>query len=243
MGRLNVTANRSLQDAPEDGKPSVAELLDLLVETVTRYFQLCDIVEGVRVLPPVLLRPHGAISEWKDSRDKLKRELEHASHVEGLGTLRRFAGYFASDALGPNAPRVVPKRYGHLSTQPDKSLEEGLFVENLGGPARSILVQPFKLGYRTVKFTGPEVSQLKREDGERFFEVGVEGPPHHTSLDLFPSFREWQQEHGDLSLETVGTIAYADFDGGRYETLYRVGVDVLSSDGGMVVEFIEQRRV
>ncbi len=74
MGQLNVAANRSLQDAPEDGKPSVDDLVELLIDTVSRYFQLCDVIDGVRVIPPALLQPHPAIAEWKEAKEKLKRE-------------------------------------------------------------------------------------------------------------------------------------------------------------------------
>jgi hypothetical protein len=94
-----------------------------------------------------------------------------------------------------------------------------------------------------VKFDAPELTQLKQGDGERFWCVGVEWPPHCVQGTLFHSFREWQEEHDDLTLETVGVITYTDFAGNRYETHYRIGVDVLNTDGSMVVEFLEQRQI
>ena len=62
-------------------------------------------------------------------------------------------------------------------------------------------------------------------------------------MTLFEPFREWQQEIGDIAREVVGVISYTDFDSHQYETLYRLGVDVLNSDAGMVVEFLAQRQI
>ncbi len=84
---------------------------------------------------------------------------------------------------------------------------------------------------------------MRREDGERFLDVTIERASHDISVDLAESLRDWQQEIGDPKRETVGVITYTDFDGRRYESYYRLGIDVQNRDAGIVVEFLEQRRM
>ena len=61
-------------------------------------------------------------------------------------------------------------------------------------------------------------------------------------MTLFHPFRAWQQNIGDLSREATGRVTYKDVHGCTYETIYQIGVDVLNSDGGMVVRFVGSKK-
>ena len=136
-------------------------------------------------------------------------------------------------------PKVIPVKYGKANQH--ELGNEGLFLKNLGEPAVDIVVHPFELGARTVTFSGPEVPYLDTGD-TRFLAVAVETQPHSFSTDLFSPFRDWQREVGDLSREATGRVTYKDVHGYTYETIYQIGVDVLNSDGGMVVRFVGSKK-
>jgi len=237
---LNVAANRSLQDAPEEDKLSVDMLVDKLVNAVSIHFRLWRALEGLTLVPDVLLARLPELARARDVREQLKSELRTSAHADGFGAIRHLSEHLRPSGIPPTAPRIVPVRYGRMSRQ---RAEEGLFLANLGDPARSVVAQQVRLGKQIVTFDGPEIAQLRREDGERFVDVTIERAPNDISIDLSESFRDWQQELGDLTRETVGVITYMDFEGRRYETYYRIGIDVQNRDGGMVVEFIEQRQL
>lgn len=242
VGRLNVACGRSLQDAPEDSKLSIEALAAVLVETSYLVFRLRHLLDDLHFVPDVLLKATPIeVTEAEAVTERLKAELRDMGYISGLDGMKRLSPWLNPLTIPPNAPRLVPVRYGYrVQSSPS---EEGLFIENLGSPARGIEVRPIRLGLQIVRFSHAELSQLKQQNGERFCEMHVEKSPGDIQTDLFPCFREWQAEHGDHGLETVGTIYYGDFDGNRYITYYRLGVDVLNADGGMVVEFLEQRKV
>ena len=124
---------------------------------------------------------------------------------------------------------LIPVRYGR------NGLEEGLFVKNVGEkPLLDVSVDPLRLGSWTVSFIGPEITYLEAGD-TCFFGIAVEGPPTPLSdgLRLFRVLRGWQ--NGDWGREATGHIRYKDIGGMNRETWYRIGVDVLNRDGGIVV--------
>jgi hypothetical protein len=88
VGKLNVAANRSLQDAPEEDKFSVDALVSLLGETAHRHLRVCNLLDNVRLQPRILLASLVEIPEWKHKLDRFKTALLEATHIEGLGDLR-----------------------------------------------------------------------------------------------------------------------------------------------------------
>ena len=136
-------------------------------------------------------------------------------------------------------PKVIPVKYGEANQH--ELGNEGLFLKNLGEPAVDIVVHPFKLGPRTITFSGPEVPYLDTGD-THFLAVDVEGPSRNHSMTLFHPFRAWQQDIGDLTREATGRVTYKDVHGGAYETTYQMGVDVLNRDGSMVVRFMGSKK-
>ena len=133
-------------------------------------------------------------------------------------------------------PEVIPIRYGT-----DDGIE-GLSLKNEGEkPALDLTLEPLQCGLWTVSFTGPEVTYL--ETGHTcFFSVDVEGPP--TPLEsgsrLFRVLRGWQSETEDWGREVAGRIRYKDLNGVHHETKYRVGIDVLNRNAGLVVRVDSQ---
>ena len=136
-------------------------------------------------------------------------------------------------------PKVIPVKYGEANQH--ELGNKGLLLKNVGEPAVEVVVHPFKLGARTVMFSGREVSCLDTGD-TCFLAVAVEIQPRSFSTDLFDPFRDWQREVGDMSCEATGRVTYKDVHGCTYETTYQIGVDVLNSDGGMVVRFVGSKK-
>jgi hypothetical protein len=240
-GDLNVACGRSLQDAPEEKKLSIDALASLLVKTSYVVFRLRHLLDDLHFMPDVLLKTPIEVMEAEAITERLKSELRDMTYVSGLDGMKRLAPLLNSLTVPANAPRIVPARYGR---NPNKQRHtEGLFIENQGSPARSVAAVPIRLGTQNVTFQGAEVPHMKREDGERFLEAAVETAPNAFSLSVLTPFRKWQQQLDDHSRETVGTITYGDFEGRRYVTYYRLGIDVLNADTGMVVEFLAQRLI
>lgn len=237
---LNVLANRSLQEAPEETKVPVETLVERLVSVVSDHFRLWRALDGLTIVPSVMLGRPQELAAARVVLEQLKAELRSTAHADGFAAVRHLSQHLQPSEISQSAPRVVPIRYGRLSPQ---RAEEGLFIANLGEAARSVIAQQIRLGRQIVSFDGPEVAQLRREDGERFLDVTIERASHDISVDLAESLRDWQQEIGDPKRETVGVITYTDFDGRRYESYYRLGIDVQNRDAGIVVEFLEQRRM
>jgi hypothetical protein len=243
IGELNTAVGRSQQSAPEDGKLPIDALAGMMVETLANQFRLGWALENIRRLPDVMLARLPEIGTWLDTTERLRAELRPLLHHDRFD-LRPIAAQLGTRAIPSHAPRVVPVRWGHREATPrEKSLDQGLFVENLEGPAMSVVADPFSLGRRRVVFERPEINQLKKGDAPILCSAHVEETPGRVGIGLFAPFREWQAELGDTGRETVGKIYYDDFEGNRFVTYYRIGVDVLNRDAAMVVEFLEQGRV
>ena len=52
---------------------------------------------------------------------------------------------------------------------------------------------------------------------------------------MFRLLRDWQNSINDLGAEVEGRVQFKDEDGMGHETRYKVGVDVLNRDSGIVV--------
>ena len=141
---------------------------------------------------------------------------------------------------GLSKPQVIPFKYGKAN-QHESGGYEGLFLKNLGEPAIDVVAHPVELGARKVTFSGPEIPYLGTDD-TRFLAVDVEGPLGNHSTTLFHPFRAWQQDIGDWTRETTGRLTYKDTHGGTYETTYELGVDILNTDGSMVVRFVRVKK-
>ena len=135
-------------------------------------------------------------------------------------------------------PSVIPIRYGN------EGLLEGLLLTNAGEkPVRDITVDSIQMGLWSVSFIGPEVTLL--EAGHTcFFEVYVEGPPTPLAdgSRLFRALRGWQSDTEDWGREVTGHIQYKDLNGVDRKTTYKVGVDVLNRDCGVVVRLVTDQR-
>ena len=132
-------------------------------------------------------------------------------------------------------PNVIPVKYGIGSSGTDfatiEDLSEGLFFKNIGdGPAFDVIVSPFKIGNPTVSFAGAEVTYLEVGD-TCFFRTCVDC----GSGGMFRLLRDWQNSINDLGAEVEGRVQFKDEDGMGHETRYKVGVDVLNRDSGIVV--------
>lgn len=241
VGALQVAVNRSMQDAPESDKPSSASLVEMMVACLADHINFCWALENFRLLPDVLLARPPEITRWQDAVERLKAELRPLVHHSAFD-IRPIAAHLEPIAIPDHAPRVVPSRWGHLLATSTGS-DQGLLVENLGGPARRVVADPIPLGRRWVRFEGPKIPELKQGDPPALYPAHVEESPGHLHRGLLKPFREWQTELGDPARETVGKVYYDDFDGNRYVTFYRLGVDVLNRDSGMAVGFLEQRRL
>jgi len=87
FGHLSVSANRSLQDALEDGKLPVGALVDLLVETTSCVFRLGRLLDNLARLPQVGSAQLSEIEQWRQANERLKSELLETASVDGFSAL------------------------------------------------------------------------------------------------------------------------------------------------------------
>ena len=100
-------------------------------------------------------------------------------------------------------------------------------------------MDPIQVGLWSVSFIGPEITFI--EPGHKcFFEVNVEGPatPLASGLRLFRALRGWQSDTKDWGREVTGHIKYKDLNGVNRKTTYKIGIDVLNQDCGVVVRTV-----
>ena len=134
-------------------------------------------------------------------------------------------------------PRVIPIRYGR-ENQHEKGGYEGLFFENHGEPAIDVVAHPVELGARTVTFSGPEIPYLGtgRHALSRRRRGRTARAPRHEPLSFVPGVATGHWRLGPA--RQPGRLTYKDTHGSTYETTYELGVDILNSDGSMVVRFV-----
>ena len=131
--------------------------------------------------------------------------------------------------------RVIPIKYGK------RGYEQGLFLKNVSNdPVYDVTVETFDMGHLSVSWGGPEVTFLEAGN-ECFFYPVTEGTPCRGPLNDGPSgffilLRNWQSAINDLGAEVEGIIRYVA--GGKREVRYRIGVDVLNKDSGLVVRVV-----
>ena len=139
--------------------------------------------------------------------------------------------------LASATPKVIPIQYKVT----DDGIE-GLRLKNVGeGHALDVTVSPLLFGLWAVSFTGPEVTYLE-ENHTCFFGISVEGPPTPltSGLRLFRVLRGWQSETEEWDREITGFVRYKDLNGVGHETIYRIGVDVLNRESGLVLRVVRE---
>lgn len=109
--------------------------------------------------------------------------------------------------------------------------------------AYSVVVDPISFSRFTVEFIGPLLEQLKRGTEHHVVPlVRQTGHPENAAtVGLGPALRAWQDETGEVARQAVGRIRYSDHSRREFVTYYSVGIDVMNTESGIVVRFLEQR--
>ena len=137
-------------------------------------------------------------------------------------------------------PKVIPTKYGKRGD------EEGLFIRNASNdPVLEVIAEPFNMGHLTVSWKGPEVAVLEAGQ-ECFFYPETKGTPYngpltHASSGFFVLLRNWQYAINGLEAEVEGIIRYKGAKSTPCKTQYRIGIDVLNRDSGLVVRVVHER--
>ncbi len=99
-GAINVAANRSLQDAPEEIKTPVDQLVEQMVDAISLHFRLWRAFNGLLEIPEIRdAAPRPEISIARDALELLKSDLRDAAHMDGFGSVRHI-----SEHLQPSSP-------------------------------------------------------------------------------------------------------------------------------------------
>ena len=138
---LNVLANLSLQEAPEETKVPVETLVERLVSVVSDHFRLWRALDGLALVPSVMLGRPQELAAARIVREQLKAELRSTAHSDGFAAVRHLSQHLQPSEISQSAPRVVPIRYGRLS--PHRA-EEGL--PTLGASGTTCARRPSPLG-------------------------------------------------------------------------------------------------